>query len=126
MNPRDLPSEWRTQAEQQRTLGAEAQACTLEWCSRELEAAWMSHELEELTVAQAAEESGYSEEHLRRLIRQGSISNVGSPNAPRIPRCDLPRKPGHPGDVLGIREVVHCKEQIARSVAESWEGGSDG
>lgn len=33
----DLPDEWRDLAGQQRELGQDAQACTLEWCAEELE-----------------------------------------------------------------------------------------
>ncbi len=47
-----------------------------------------------LTVAQAAAESGYSHEHVARMVREGTIPNAGRRRAPRIRRTDLPRKPG--------------------------------
>ncbi len=43
-----------------------------------------------LTLKVAAEESGYSVEHLARLIRQGRVPNAGRCNAPRIRARDLP------------------------------------
>jgi hypothetical protein len=43
-----------------------------------------------LTLKAAAEESGYSVEHLARLIRQGRVANAGRRNAPRIRAADLP------------------------------------
>ena len=47
--------------------------------------------LEELTVAEAAPESGYSPESLREMVRDGRV-NSGSGDGVRVRRCDLPRK----------------------------------
>lgn len=47
---------------------------------------------EELTLTQAAAESGYSKPHLRRLIRDREIPNAGRKGRPRIRRGDLPLK----------------------------------
>jgi len=47
-----------------------------------------------LNLQQAAEESGYSADHLGRLVKDGEIPNAGRTKAPRILRKDLPRKPG--------------------------------
>ena len=44
-----------------------------------------------LTLANAARESGYSTDHLGRLVRSGKTSNAGRPGAPRISRGHLPR-----------------------------------
>jgi len=64
--------------------------------------------LERLTIAQAAQESGYSRDHLSRLLADGRLENVGNDGAPRIRRSDLPRKarlrstePDLVGKVLG-------------------------
>ena len=51
-------------------------------------------ELEELTLQEAAKESGYGADHLGRLVRDGKIQNAGRRNAPRILRSDLPVKRG--------------------------------
>jgi hypothetical protein len=50
-------------------------------------------ENEPLSLARAAAESGYSVDHLGRLVREGKLANVGRPNAPKVRRADLPRKP---------------------------------
>jgi hypothetical protein len=47
---------------------------------------------EALALTDAAKESGYSANHLGRLVRSGEIENIGRSNAPKIRRRDLPRK----------------------------------
>ncbi len=42
-----------------------------------------------LTLAQAAERTGYSAEHIGRLVRQGKLPNAGRKNAPRVRLRDL-------------------------------------
>jgi len=56
---------------------------------REAVRAW--HE-EVLTLAQAALESGYTEDHLRHLVSDGEIANAGRKGSPRIRRRELPIK----------------------------------
>jgi hypothetical protein len=51
-----------------------------------------AHETAELTLTAAANESGYSKRQLARMIVDGTLRNVGRPNAPRVLRQDLPRK----------------------------------
>jgi hypothetical protein len=53
----------------------------------------VSEEEQALSLSEAARISGYSREHLARLVRSASIPNVGAKNRPRIRRKDLPRKP---------------------------------
>ncbi len=124
MNPRDLPQAWCELAEHLRELGAAGQACTFEHCAKKLEATLESYQTKALSLAEAARESGYSKDGLARLVRERKIPNAGRKNAPRIRRRDLPRKPN--GDVLRRAGQVDSKEQIARSIAESNTGGSDG
>ena len=73
MNPRELPTRWREQAEAYERDSAVAQAAVLRRCAAEFDEARREWELEELTLQEAAEASGYSEEHLGRLIREGTI-----------------------------------------------------
>jgi hypothetical protein len=90
--PSELPDEWRALAAQQRRLGAEAQARILDFCADELAAALLRAGDELLTLARAAQESGYSVDHLARMVRQGKIINSGRKSKPLIRRADLPKK----------------------------------
>lgn len=63
-----------------------------ERCAAELEEALHSAGDEALSVAQASRESGFGEEHLRRLLRENPQLNCGRKYKPLIRRRDLPRK----------------------------------
>lgn len=91
--PSDLPSAWRERAEQLRAYGAEPQAIVLERAADELDAALRASATEQLDLQAAAAESGYSADHLGRLVRGGGLPNAGRKHAPKIRRADLPRKP---------------------------------
>jgi hypothetical protein len=57
---------------------------------------------DELTLTAASTLSGYSTDHLSRLIREGSIPNAGKKGSPRIRRADLPIRPKGIAKVNGI------------------------
>lgn len=90
--PAELPDDWRALAAQQRRLGADAQARILEFCADELAAALMRAGDELLSLSRAAKESGYSADHLSRMVREGRIPNSGRRSKPLIRRKDLPVK----------------------------------
>ncbi len=96
MNPLlKLAEEWRSEAETLLRYSDERGASVCELHAQELEAAWTGWQSEELTIAQAATESGYTEDHLRQLVREGRIPDdrpQGSKAEIRVRRCDLPRK----------------------------------
>lgn len=48
---------------------------------------------EALTLTQAAQRSGYTTDHLSRLIRQGKLTNVGRKGSPRVLARELPKRP---------------------------------
>lgn len=87
---------WRDDAETLRRRGAHAQAEAVESCVMDLEHAVREWELEELTLEQAAEESGYSYSAIQKKVRVGEIPNAGARGRPRIRRCDLPVLRQHP------------------------------
>lgn len=82
----EIVARWRKDAALLREHGAEEAAATKERDAAELEEALKQHEIEELTIAQAAAESGYSASQIRRRF----------PGRQTIPRASLPRK-GAPG-----------------------------
>lgn len=88
----DLAETWTEEAATLRRRGAPRQADALESAAEELRERVSEWELEALTVAEASEETGYSESHLRSLLSEEALENVGREGAPKVRRCDLPRK----------------------------------
>ena len=88
-----LIATWREQATRYSEDGVTIAARVLERVSRELEATWIEEHWKSLTIDQAAEETGYSASRLYELVATGKIENAGKKGAPRIRRCDLPRRP---------------------------------
>jgi hypothetical protein len=92
MSAPDLPAAWRARAaELQRFAPPAAEA--FRTAADELEAAVAADDAAELTMAEAVEESRYSERRLRQMLASGELPNAGQPGRPRIRRSDLPRKP---------------------------------
>ena len=88
----DLPTLWRQRAKDLRPFATDKVVQTIESLATELEEAIVEAELEALTLAEAAEESGLSYGHLSRLVNEGAIPNAGQKGSPRIRRRDLPRR----------------------------------
>ena len=59
----------------------------------DLERLRQEREEKKLTLSDAATLSGYSREHLARLIRSGKLANAGRKHSPRILAADLPTRP---------------------------------
>jgi hypothetical protein len=86
-------SRWEQRRDWLAGLGASVNAVALiDAIMSELRALWQQHDDQHLTLAQASAESGYSVDHLGRLVREGRLANVGRRRAPRVRRCDLPKK----------------------------------
>lgn len=94
---RSLVDERREEAALYRRRGQEHLAAMAESYAEELEERLDEWQMETLTVAEAAEESGYSESQLYSLLSEEKLPNVGKKGAPRVRRGDLPRKPGSGG-----------------------------
>lgn len=115
----ELATRWRDEARTLRSYGADRLADAAERHAEQLEAAVRDHQHEELTVAEAARESGYSVKSLRRMVREDRIPDRrpdGSQAAIRIRRCDLPKKPAAERDPVG--------EAVARHVERAGTGGT--
>ncbi|MET0400035.1 MAG: hypothetical protein ABW277_24810 [Longimicrobiaceae bacterium] len=124
--PADLPDQWRALAAKQRQLGAEAQAHTLEYCAAELREVLRATSGELLSLRQAAEESGYSTEHLGRLMREGKIQNCGRKARPLLRRSDLPVKPGCAKKNLAFAtQSDYILDRLFRDIRTSKYGADD-
>ena len=91
-----LPADWRRQAKSLRRYGGETPAVAIERCADDLEATIAERDDTTYSLVEASRESGYTADHLGRLVRDGKIPNAGRPGAPRIALKDLPRKASAP------------------------------
>ena len=87
---RSRANDWRMEAAGWRRRGYESQARVSESYAQDLEELLRELELEELTLKQAAKESGLSYDTLQRKVSSGEIPNAGRKHAPLVRRCDLP------------------------------------
>lgn len=90
--PTDLAAQWREDAERLRTWGCDGQATILERCADQLDAHAATVADATLSLDEAATASGYSVAHLRRLVAQGVLDDVGSDGVTALTRLDLPYK----------------------------------
>ena len=90
---RDLVARWRSEAETVERCGHESTGKLIRRLSAEVEEALRHDQDETLTLAEAALESRYSIEHLRKMVAAGTIPNAGERGRPRIRRSDLPSRP---------------------------------
>ena len=119
-----LPSLFRNRAQMLRNdYGIVEPARSIEWCAEKLERALQEQDNRLLNLQEAAQLSGYTADHLGRMVRDGDIPNAGRPGAPKIRIKDLPRKAtnGLPAVATEppIREIENA--QIVQSIIE--EGG---
>ena len=118
MIPSDLALEFRAAAGIFREHAQESVAIAYEKCANRIEQAFKEEDNVLLNLQQAAEESGFSADHLGRLLREGMIPNAGRPGAPRIARRDLPIKSHStvPGVALAAPGGDTSIEQIVQSI----------
>ncbi len=118
LGPADLPAAFKEIAAIARQYAADERAAAIwELAAEMAEGSLRQSGLERLTLPQAALESGYTVDHLRRLIDEGTIPDASGTDGSRaILRRDLPRKPGH--GVAPVRPpVASSRLQAARAVA---------
>ena len=115
-------SRWRAEGQRLRRIGAVVDpAKLLDEVLGDAQALFQAEDNDFLTLTEAASESGYSPDHLGRLVRGGVIRNAGRTNAPKIRRADLPRKATAqlPRGRAGSKFVGATPTQIARAVVTS-------
>lgn len=128
----DFLDQWRFMAEHLRSLGADGQADTLAMCVRQLEGWMWSEESRLVTIAEAADIGGYSEEHLRRLVRAGSLPAVQNGPGGRIrlraravpmkATVDAERPDISPARVAGGTSDAYDPAEDARDIAQAIGG----
>jgi hypothetical protein len=124
--PTQLPQRWREQASQLRSLGADAQARLLETVADQLAAAFLRAGDEPLGLQRAAQESGYSVDHLGRMLREGRIPNSGRKDKPLIRRGDLPLKGRkRKVDPCRLNPSGYVPDKLSRDIIHSKLGGGD-
>jgi hypothetical protein len=122
-----LLQEWKTRANQlRRWAGASEAAVAWETAAAELEAALSNVDDRVLDLQRASAVSGYSSDHLGRLLRQGRIPNAGRLNSPKIRVSDLPRKPGYSPPAEGPSTANRQRGQIARTLVLLHRERADG
>ena len=114
-----LAQRWRNDAGLLRQYRNIQQAEWLEARATELERALQEQDNELLTLTAAGEASGYSADHLGRLVRQGALENLGRPNAPKVRRGDLPRKPTLSGGRADPKLLGASRRQVAQAITTS-------
>ncbi len=116
--PADLPTTFTAIAADAREYTADDRAAAIwERAAEMVEESLRRSGLERLTLLEAALESGYTVDHLRRLIDERPIPNASVADGSRaILRMHLPRKPGH--GLAAVRPTVaSSRVQAARAVA---------
>ncbi len=113
----ELAERWRDDARRRAMLWpADPLAAVLPRLADELEAEAQQFGTTSLTIRQAAEESGYSEAHLREMVREGKLP-LAAPEGPyRIRRENLPLKPG---TRRGATETSTAAQELRRAVRHS-------
>jgi hypothetical protein len=92
-----------------------------------LDALFNTEQEQVLTLRQASNASGYSRDHLARLIKTGVIPNAGRRGSPRVRQSDLPRKTSNlRGESESPMISDSNKRQIALSVVTSDKRDYDG
>lgn len=87
-------TKWRAEADTMRRRGVLVNGALLcDEILRDLELVLRGEEDRLLTLTAASALSGYSVDHLGRMIRSGQIKNAGRKGSPRIRAADLPRRP---------------------------------
>ena|SRR5690349_17519420 len=91
----EILAKWIARRDEYKRLSASVDAATLcEDVVADLEALVQDDDERAVTLVEAAERSGYSADHLGRLIRLGKLRNVGRKNRPLLRVSELPVRPG--------------------------------
>jgi hypothetical protein len=123
---RSLLKSWRLQAQQFADHHCDAVAAVYGLLATQIEAELRAWDGETLPIQSAADESGYSAEHLRRLARGGRIRSErgqGAKSHLRVRRDSLPAKtegaPGRTADAASVYDPDEDARDIAKQLGGS-------
>lgn len=121
MTRQELLERWQARRESFQRYGAAVDgARLLDECLVELRSMLDEEDSDLLTLEEAAAWSGYSADHVGRLLREGKLANLGRKHRPRVRRGDLPTKPHALRSARdGLFLSGGSKRQIAMSVVNS-------
>lgn len=112
-----LADEWQSRIPNFEKHGCQEVAMTYRKLHEELQRELDAIMQQTLPLTEAARVSGFSADHLGRMIRQGRLGNVGRKYAPRVLLSELPIKPRPAGsqslgeDIASIVESA-IKEEV--------------
>ncbi|HZS57724.1 MAG TPA: hypothetical protein VFA43_00540 [Gemmatimonadaceae bacterium] len=124
----DFLRRWTARRDELAGLRASVEAAPLiDQILTELRDEVADHEEATLTLSDAALRSGYSRDHLARLVRQHRIPNRGRRGAPRVRLGALPIRPGARAND-DADPAPRCYDPLtdARSLASRRLGASNG
>ena len=124
MTPNEFLAKWRAEADAMRRRGVMVSGAQL--CAEilsDFQSVIASEADTVLSLPDAAVRSGYSPEHLGRLVRQGRVPNAGRRGAPCIRAADLPRKPR---GLVPTGPQAYDPTADARTLLDRQRGGSNG
>jgi hypothetical protein len=106
----ELLNRWRSLASALRDELDERGAAIIERRAREL-AEWFAAKGDEpVSVAEASEATGYTQDHLRRQLGSGELKNAGERGRPRIRRGEVQPK--------GFQRLARSKSQSYDPIAD--------
>jgi hypothetical protein len=88
-----LAFQWEKDAQLLAQYGSPQQADVLRHCSQKLFEVIKSEKEVLLTLTLASQVSGYSADHLGRMVGDGKLTNYGRKGSPKLRLGDLPKKP---------------------------------
>ena len=116
---------WDLNAKVLRPYGGEREADLITKLATEMRQAICAWEGEVLSIHDAALESGYSEDRLRKLVGEGRIPNAGRRGKPRVKRADLPRKANSRKSAIALHELrEHTDDALFLDIVHTKHGSA--
>lgn len=119
MLPRELIAKWSARRDAYQLGGARVDGAPLcDEMVRDIQQLDVRLDDELLSISEAAQRSGFTMTHLRRLIQNGKLSAQGTGRDRVVRSCDLPRKPSAVAPIAPPLQLLGAKaEQVVRASA---------